>query len=86
MAVIFVYLNTMMSEKRDLLCSFTEAVSDWISYNQFLKKNIYFSSEVYITCSPKEQILCFSIVGNMGDGKEVNEQHLSQHQSTFFLW
>ena len=36
MAVIFVYLNTMMSEKRDFLCSFIVAVSDWISYNQFL--------------------------------------------------
>lgn len=36
MAVIFVYLNTMMSEKRDLLCCFVAAISDWISYNQFL--------------------------------------------------
>lgn len=36
MAVMFVYLNTVMSEQRHLHCSFTVAASDWIGCNQFL--------------------------------------------------
>lgn len=50
-------LNDVRIERPSLLLYSSFHLSDWIRYKQSFKENIYFSSEVYIICSPKEQTL-----------------------------